>query len=75
MMMTDEVDFHEKHVTQHVLLDLDTNEINDVFQSAYIQHDSTETVVVKIFSYICISMGRKREGILCLLDLSSTFDI
>ena len=53
---------------------METNEINDVFQSAYRPHHSTETVVVKIFSDICISIGRKREVILYLLDISSAFD-
>ena len=64
----------EKHVAQHLRLYLETNEISDVFQSAYRPNHSIETAVVKIFSDICISMGRKRDMILCLLDLSSSFD-
>ena len=64
----------EKHVAQHLRLYLETNEINDVFQSAYRPHHSTETAVVKVFSDICIPVGRKRDVILCLLDLSSAFD-
>ena len=64
----------EKHVAQHLRLYLENNKINYVFQSAYIPHHSTETVVIKIFSDICISMGRKWEVILCLLDISSAFD-
>ena len=59
---------------KYVLSYLENNKINDVFQSAYIPHHSTETAVIKIFSDICISMGRKREVILCLFDLSSAFD-
>ena len=57
----------EKHVAQHVRLCLETNKINDVFQSAYRPH--TEMAVFNIFSDIYISMGRKRDVILCLLDL------
>ena len=64
----------EKHVAQYLRLYLETNEINDVFHSAYRQHHSTETVVVEIFRDICIYMGRRRDVILCLLELSSAFD-
>ena len=46
-----------------------------MFQGAYRPHHSTETAAIKIFSDIlCISMWRKREVILCLLDLSYAFD-
>ena len=64
----------EKYVAQHLRLYLENNKINDMFQSAYRPHHSTETAVIKIFSDICISMGCKQEVILCLLDLSSAFD-
>ena len=64
----------EKHVAQHLRLYLENNKINGVFQSAYRPHHSTGTAVIQAFSDICISMGRKREVILCLLDLRSAFD-
>ena len=63
-----------KHVAQHFCLYVENNKINDVFLNAYIPHHSTETAVINIFNDIRISMGRKREMILCILDLSSAFD-
>ncbi len=64
----------ERHVSQHLRLYMENNAINDVFQSAYRPNHSTETAVVKIFSDICLSLGVRRQVILCLLDLSSAFD-
>ena len=39
-----------------------------------IDHIIVEKRILKIFRDICISMGRNREVILCLLVLSSYFD-
>ena len=64
----------ERHVSKHLRIFLENNNINDLFQSAYRPNHSTETAVVKIFSDICQSLSQRRDVVLCLLDLSSAFD-
>ena len=64
----------ERHVSKHLRIFLENNNINDLFQSAYRPNHSTETAVVKIFSDICLSLSQRRDVVLCLLDLSSAFD-
>ena len=62
----------ERHVSKHLRICLENNNIYDLFQSACRPNHSTETAVVKIFGDI--SLSQRRDVVLYLLDLSSAFD-
>ena len=63
----------ERHVSKHLRIFLENNNINDLFQSAYSPNHSTETAVVKIFSDICLSLSQRRDVVLCLLRHSTHY--
>ena len=44
------------------------------FQSAYKQHHSTETALMKVKNDLLMNMDRQRVTLLVLLDLSAAFD-
>ena len=54
------------HLTLHHLF--------PVMQSAYRNHHSTETALLKVMNDILLSMNRQHVSLLVLLDLSSAFD-
>ena len=64
----------ERHVAMVMRRYLDDHGINDIFQSAYRPHHSTETALVKIFNDISLSLGTGKKVVLCLLDLGAAFD-
>ena len=51
-----------------------TNDIFDVFQSAYRPAHSCETALVRIQDGILVSLDNRHTVILVLLDLSAAFD-
>ena len=51
-----------------------TNDIFDVFQSAYRPAHSCETALVRIQNDILVSLDNRKSVILVLLDLSAAFD-
>ena len=53
---------------------LDNNDFLDIFQSAYRQHYSTETALVRIQNNHLISVDRKKGVLTVLLDMSAAFD-
>ena len=55
------------HVSRYLRGFLEDNSMNDPFQSAYRPYYSTETATVK-------SLSRRRDVVLCLLELRSAFD-
>ena len=61
----------ERHVAMTLRRYLDDYGINDMFQSACHPNHSTETALVNIFNYISLSLGTRKNGVLCLLDLSA----
>ena len=53
---------------------LETNNLSEIYQSAYKAFHSTETALIKVTSDILEHMDGKKVCVLALLDLSSAFD-
>ena len=53
---------------------LDANGLNEVFQSAYKKHHSTETALLRVDNGILRAIDDQSTVILMLLDLSAAFD-
>ena len=66
--LTERVVFNQLH--EHMM----ANGIYPVFQSAYRQHHSTETSLLRVMNDILLKMNSQHVTLLVLLDLSSAFD-
>ena len=64
----------ERHVAAQLRQHLENNDLLDIFQSAYRQHHSTETALVRIQNDHLISVDRKKVVLTLLLDMSAAFD-
>ena len=64
----------EKIVALRLSDHLDSQNLNEPFQSAYRRLHSTETALLRICSDIRAALDRKKGTLLVLLDLSSAFD-
>ena len=64
----------ERHVAAQLRQHLDNNDLLDIFQSAYRQHYSTETALMRIQNDHLISIDRKKGVLPVLLDMSTAFD-
>ena len=64
----------QKTVALQVLAYLNDNQLLPSFQSAYRQHHSTETALLKVTNDILMTIDSRRDRILILLDLSAAFD-
>ena len=53
---------------------MDSNELNELYQSAYKKFHSTETALLKVFNDIACELDDKKVVLLSLLDLSAAFD-
>uniref|UniRef100_A0AAX7SWL5 Reverse transcriptase domain-containing protein n=1 Tax=Astatotilapia calliptera TaxID=8154 RepID=A0AAX7SWL5_ASTCA len=65
----------EKVVLLQLQTFLDENNINDKFQSAFKQHHSTESALLRVFNDLLLMADNGRPSVLVLLDLSSAFDM
>lgn len=65
----------EKVVAQRLQEHINTNLLQDSFQSAYRQFHSTETALLKVHSDIAEAMDQKSSSVLIMLDLSAAFDV
>jgi len=54
---------------------LSTNNLLNSFQSAYIEHHSTETALLSVYDHIIKAMSHQKVICLTLLDLPDAFDI
>ena len=64
----------EKYVASQIRQYMDSNDLFDVFQSAYRPAHSCETALVRIQDDILYSLDNRNTVILVLLDLSAAFD-
>ena len=64
----------EKEAVRQMNHHMTAYNLHEEHQSAYRQHHSTETVLVKIFNDLLCSLDKKKGVILVLLDLSAAFD-
>ena len=64
----------EKVVALRLSDHLDSQNLNEPFQSAYRRLHSTETALLRVCSDIRAALDRKKGTLLVLLDLSSAFD-
>ena len=64
----------EKIVAKRLLSHMDDHNLHEILQSAYKQHHSTETALVRVQNDILTHLENKRGVILVLLDLSAAFD-
>ena len=64
----------ERHVAVQLRQHLDNNNVLDTFQSAYRQHHSTETALVRIQNDYLHSLDRRKGVLAVLLDMSAAFD-
>lgn len=64
----------EKVVNNQLNLHLNQNNLLPVNQSAYRQHHSVETLLLRVKSDILLNMDNQCVNLLVLLDLSSAFD-
>ena len=55
-----------KHMARHGVC--------EPYQSAYRQHHSTETAMIKVVSDLLLNIDNKRQSVLVMLDLSAAFD-
>ena len=64
----------ERHVAVQLRQHLDNNNVLDTFQSAYRQHHSTETALVRIQNDHLHSVDRRNGVLAVLLDMSAAYD-
>ena len=64
----------EKVVYSQIRVHLNDNKLNVLLQSAYKEHHSTETAMLKILNDVLNATDRGEVTLLCLLDLSAAFD-
>ena len=64
----------EQVVLKRINLQMATNTLHDEMQSAYIQHHSTETALMKVQHDIVRNLDSGRSVMLVLLETSATFD-
>ena len=64
----------ERHVAVQLRQHLDNNNVLDTFQSAYRQHHSTETAMVRTQNDHLHSLDRRKGVLAVLLDMSAAFD-
>ena len=65
----------EKCVTEQLVDHINSNDLNEIMQSAYKIHHSTETILLKVKSDILQNIEDGNVTCLVLLDLSATFDM
>jgi len=64
----------EKAAAADLLQHMHIHELNEPYQSAYVQGHSTETALLKVQSDILLSTDKGNITLLILLDLSAAFD-
>ncbi len=64
----------ERAVSDQLIEHLKINNLHDKLQSAYRQHHSTETALLKAKNDIMMIMDKQQVTLLLLLDLSAAFD-
>ena len=64
----------EKCVAKQLVHHIDSSGLNDIMQSAYKKHHSTETALLKVKSDILQNFEDGNVTSLVLLDLSAAFD-
>ena len=64
----------ERVVSSQLQSYLDENELHSKLQSAYRQHHSTETALLRVQNDLLRAVDANKEAILILLDLSAAFD-
>ena len=64
----------EKVILKRLLLHLENNDLNEIFQSAYKKCHSTETALLKVYNDILCDLDKKHVTLQSLLDLSAAFD-
>lgn len=64
----------EKVVASQISSYLDTHGLNEIFQSAYKRHHSTETALLRVQNDILKAIDNNCSVILLMLDLSAAFD-
>ena len=64
----------ERIVSSQIMSFMNDNELLPSVQSAYRQHHSTETAILKVVSDVLLSMDKGNVSLLSFLDLSSAFD-
>lgn len=64
----------EKVVALRLVDYLDTNQLDEPFQSAYRRHHGTETGLLRIQNDILTALDKNQGALLLLLDLSAAFD-
>ena len=64
----------EKVVYSQLKIHLNDNKLNVLLQSAYKEHHSTETAMLKILNDLLNATDKGELTLLCLLDLSAAFD-
>ena len=64
----------EKVIAQRLNVHLSDNSMREVIQSAYVEHHSTETALLKVKNDLCRSVDEHGAALLVMLDLSAAFD-
>lgn len=64
----------EKVVALQLIAYIDTNDLDEKFQSAYKKNHSTETALIRVHNDIVMTIDSQKTVILLLLDLSAAFD-
>ena len=64
----------EKVVASHICCHVEDNNLNEIYQSAYMPHHSMETALIKVQNDILRAIDNNSCVILVLLDLSAEFD-
>ena len=65
----------ERAVYEQVHLNMETNNIYPLLQSAYRKQHSTETALLKVMNDILLKMNSQHVTLLVMLDLRAAFDI